>query len=637
MKDKENKPIRIEDDLYGYVNNEWISKAVIPSDLPVTGGFIEIMLDIEKTLMADFDSFVKGEKKCELAPMNNAILLYKKALDVEAREKDGMNPLLPLLEKIKNIKNLNEFNESILDLYMDRVHFPFKIDVLEDVRDTSKQALSIFDAETIIPDKGMYDKALVRIMILKIYKKMASSILALSPLSKKEQKQYLKDTIKFDDLIRRKVLSPTEQADYVKLFNPMMLEDVNNKLNPFDLKGLLLKIYKDNTPQEINVCNPRYVNGFNEILNDETFELFIHWSYVNTILDFAPALSKTISDLSNMYGNKLMGVKENPIIEKQAYRLVSNLFDNPIGVYYGRTYFGEEAKANITDIVKKIIATYIDRVKNNAFLEAATKEKAILKLEAIKVKMGYPDNYDKFFDSLVVDEDDSFFDAMNKIRKAKLEYELDKFNHPTDFSKWSMPGHMVNACYDPFKNDITFPAAILQKPFYSLDQSLEENLGGIGAVIGHEISHAFDNNGSHFDEKGNLVDWWLPEDFKKFEELTEEMVKQYDGIIYHGAKVNGKLVVSENIADNGGMAVTLQIMQGLKNPKYDLYFTNWAKIWRQKAKENYIKLLMKLDVHSPNELRANITVRNFSKWYETFNVKETDKMFIEEAKRITIW
>ena len=196
---------------------------------------------------------------------------------------------------------------------------------------------------------------------------------------------------------------------------------------------------------------------------------------------------------------------------------------------------------------------------------------------------------------------------------------------------------MVNACYDPFKNDITFPAAILKKPFYDVNQSLEENLGGIGSVIAHEISHAFDNNGAHFDENGCLKDWWKEEDFKKFDELTKGMVEQFDGIVYHGVKVNGKLVVSENIADNGGLAVVLQIMSKLDNPDYKAFFINYARIWCQKAQESYIKMLLTSDEHSPSELRANITPRNFKEWYNTFDVKETDKMYIPEDKRIVIW
>ena len=260
-----------------------------------------------------------------------------------------------------------------------------------------------------------------------------------------------------------------------------------------------------------------------------------------------------------------------------------------------------------------------------------------MKLSAIKIKMGYPDTFDPFFDTLKVSEEDSFFEAMEKLSSLRKKHRLERLNRPTDRGEWQMPGHMVNACYDPSKNDITFPAAILQKPFYSLEQKTEENLGGIGAVIGHEISHAFDNNGARFDENGNLCDWWKEEDFKMFEELTKNMTEQFDGIPYHGGKVNGGLVVSENIADNGGMAVTIEIMHQLDDPDFQAYFLNWAKIWRMKAKEGYIKLLLTMDVHSPAELRANMQPRNFSEWYEAFDVQPTDKMYIPENKRVVIW
>ena len=634
---KDNEQVRIQDDLYQHVNGEWIKNAVIPGDLPLTGSFVCIDQDVEKTLMADFDAFADGTKKVDMPVLENAVRLYKKALDESAREKDGIAPLLPLLEKIGNIKNADEFNAECEELLCDGVCFPFGFEVVEDVRDTSRRMLCIFDPNIILPDKDLYNNKAAKFMMLKIYRKMASSILKYTPLSKKEQKAYLCDTIAFDDILRTKVKSRTEAADYVKLFNPMSVDEIDGYLKPFEFKALLTKVYGDKAPATVNVGTPGFVREFGEILNEKTFDLFIHWSYVNTLLAYAPALTKKLSDLSKYYMKKLSGIKENAPIKKDAYRLVSALYDQPIGVYYGRTYFGEEAKKDVTEMTHKIIDTYKLRVGKNAFLEESTKEKAILKLSKMNVKMGYPDNYDGYFDTLRIEDGDSFFDAMRMIKRAGIKHQIEKLNEPTDFSKWAMPGHMVNACYDPFKNDITFPAAILQKPFYDVTQSREENLGGIGAVIGHEISHAFDNNGSHFDENGNMNDWWKENDFKKFEELTEKMVGQYDGIEIRGGKVNGKLVVSENIADNGGMAVTLEIMHTLDGADFKKYFINWAKVWCRKAHDGYVKLLLKMDVHSPAELRANITPRNFGEWYDAFDVKAGDGMYIEEDKRISIW
>ena len=332
-----------------------------------------------------------------------------------------------------------------------------------------------------------------------------------------------------------------------------------------------------------------------------------------------------------------MGIASDPILEKQAYQIASSVYSEPCGIYYGRTYFGEEAKKDIISLVKKIIDTYKDRIAHNNFLEEATKQKAILKLSTINIKMGYPDDVRAIYKEMIIDDNDNYFEAMNKINKIKIHHNLNKLYQPVDKNEWQMPGHMVNACYDPSRNDITFPAAILQKPFYALSQSISENLGGIGTVIAHEISHAFDNNGAHFDENGNLFNWWSENDSKAFKELTNKMIKQWDGIPFGNTSVNGELVVSENIADNGGMAVTLQIMHTIEDPDFKAYFINWAKIWCQKAKDEYIDFLLKNDVHSPCKLRANIQVRNFKEWYDTFNVTDTDQMYIKEEDRIIIW
>ena len=245
--------------------------------------------------------------------------------------------------------------------------------------------------------------------------------------------------------------------------------------------------------------------------------------------------------------------------------------------------------------------------------------------------------FHEIYDKFVFDPNDSVLNIAIAITKARIEDSYAHFKEVPDRGKWAMPGHLVNACYNPTCNDITFPAAILQPPFYSIKQSRSENLGGIGAVIGHEISHAFDNNGANCDENGNLNNWWTKEDHKKFKQSTKAMIKQFDGIELPWGKVNGNLIVSENIADNGGMAVTLNIMKDTPNANYEEYFINWARIWCIKAKPEYQALLLNVDVHAPAILRANMQPRNFPEWYETFNVTSKDKMYIAPTKRIVVW
>ena len=240
---KNNAAVRIQDDLYQHVNGEWIKDAVIPGDKPATGSFYLLNDDVEKQLMEDFSRFASGEKTPDIPIIEDAVRLYRKAMDVEARGKAAMKPLFPLLETIKSIRSIAEFNEKIPALLYSHVVFPFEIDVMEDWKDTSRYCFSIMDPGLILPDPTYYDKAVTKWYMLRLYKKMASAMLKLSPLSKKEQKQYLKDTIAFDDLLRRKALTRRESADYYKLYNPRPVREVCDLLAPFDLAGLLEQLY----------------------------------------------------------------------------------------------------------------------------------------------------------------------------------------------------------------------------------------------------------------------------------------------------------------------------------------------------------------------------------------------------------
>ena len=627
--------VRIQDDLYEYVNGEWLEKAIIPDDRPTIGGFANLAEDVEKIMMNDFKDFKAGTKHSDINGMCDAIKLYNKIMDTDTRNALGIKPLMPLLDKIKAIDSLEKLNDNLLFFTENNIPLPVDFGVDANMQDATANCFIIQGPSIILPDTTYYGNE-TGDKLLAVYKDMALKLLAYTNLTSDEQEEYINDTLAFDALVASQVKSMLEWADYVKNHNPMPLDEVCNYLQPLAFKKLLTAIY-DNLPQELIVYDPKAIKNMNMYFNNDTFKQYIHWAYVKTLLANANKLSQEMTAISTTYRRCIMGIDSDPILEKQAYQIASSVYSEPCGIYYGRTYFGEEAKKDIISLVKKIIDTYKDRIAHNNFLEEATKQKAILKLSTINIKMGYPDDVRAIYKEMIIDDNDNYFEAMNKINKIKIHHNLNKLYKPVDKNEWQMPGHMVNACYDPSRNDITFPAAILQKPFYALSQSISENLGGIGTVIAHEISHAFDNNGAHFDENGNLFNWWSENDSKAFKELTNKMIKQWDGIPFGNTSVNGELVVSENIADNGGMAVTLQIMHTIEDPDFKAYFINWAKIWCQKAKDEYIDFLLKNDVHSPCKLRANIQVRNFKEWYDTFNVTDTDQMYIKEEDRIIIW
>ena len=629
--------IRIQDDLYTYVNQEKLDSLVIPDDKPTAGGFSELRDDVQKLMIEEFTTMSKsGTYPSEY--LERACGLFKAAMNAKKKAKAGMKPALRYLSVFKKMGTVRSFNNALKDMVTKRLPLPFNIAVETDMKDTSRYSVYIQGPGVILPDASYYKPEMEsqKTMILGIWTNMAKTILAQTPLTEEEQAQYLEDTLAFDALLGQLVKTREEWSEYTKMYNPVKTARVCSMLKPVNFKKLLNDLFGC-VPENIIVTEPRYFKAFKTVFNSDNFNLYKHWAFVTGLINSCSLLSEELREIGSSYFRAIAGIPAVTPIDKFAYDLASGIYSEPVGVYYGEKYFGEEAKKDITEIVYQIIDMYKERIQNNEILEDCTKEKAILKLSKIGVKMGYPDKVDPFFDKLVFDEKASLFDIVKTLGEIETKHNLEKLSQPVDRTKWAMPGHMVNACYDPFVNDITFPAAILQAPFYSLKQTRSENLGGIGAVIGHEISHAFDSNGAKCDENGNINNWWTKADNRKFTAKINAMIKQFDKIELPWGTVNGKFIVSENMADNGGMAVTLAIMAKTEGASYEEYFKNWARVWCMKGKPEYLQLLLSVDVHGPAMLRANITPRNFDEWYDTFNVKRTDKMYIAPKKRIIIW
>ncbi len=631
--------VRVQDDLYMFTNKEWLDKAVIPADKPTTGGFADLATQVEDLLIADFNKMSKGKMPAPDGNTEKAITLYKIAKNVDKRNKEGFKPVLKTLEKIYKMNNVSDFNKKLKEMVLNDYPLPFSIGVETNMKDSLHHALMLSGPSTILPDTTYYKEEMKQQhdALMLVWTDMVSKLLKFTPLSEEERKTYVENAVKFDAIIATLVKSSEEWSEYVKMYNPMPIKKVCSLIKPVKLKKLLTAFYGEKLPEEIIVADPKWLKGFKTLFSEETFTLYKCWAYVEKVLTSSSLLSEELREIGSIFQMALSGVKSLSTIEKQAYRLASNYFSEPVGLYYGRKYFGETAKKDVVEMVEEIIKTYKKRVQRNDFLSEETKRKALLKLDKIVIKMGYPDKADEIYDLFSVSKNASLYQSIADIKAVKIKDNFDKLYKDVNRAKWVMPGHMVNACYNPFSNDITFPAAILQAPFYSIKQSRSSNLGGIGAVIGHEISHAFDNNGAKCDENGNLNNWWTKDDFKKFTLKTKSMIKEFEGIELPWGKVNAKFIVSENIADNGGMAVTLEIMSGMKDVDYKEYFFNWARVWCMKAREEYLKLLLQIDVHAPSVLRANMQPRNFTEWYDTFEVKSTDKMYIAPQKRVIIW
>ena len=627
--------IRIQDDLYTFVNQAKLEDLVIPDDMPVAGGFATLSTDVEKLMIGEFNTMcADGSYPNEY--LARACTLYRLARDVKRKKKHGIKPALKNLSILKKLSTLRGYNLHAKELLLKGIAMPISIAVEPNMKDTAHHCVMIQGPSVILPDASYYKNEQQRDALLGMWSGFAKQVLAIAGHSEEEANLLIQDTLAFDALVAKHVKTMEEWSEYTKMYNPMKTGRVAGMVKPLNLKKLLTDLFGF-VPEELIVAEPRYFKNFKEVFNPDTYESCKNWAYVVSLMGSCNLLSEELRDLGGAFFRALSGTAAAPSSEKFAYQLASALYSEPVGLYYGEKYFGEAAKKDITEIVRQIVATYQKRIASNDILEQSTKDKAILKLSKMGLKLAYPDRVEEIYSKLVFDESKSLFDIVSSLKKIRLEENFAKLGKEVDRTHWAMPGHMVNACYDPFVNDITFPASILQPPFYSIHQTRSENLGGIGAVIGHEISHAFDSNGAKCDELGNLNNWWTKADEKKFSKKVNAMIKQFDGIELPWGVCNGKFTVSENIADNGGMAVTLDIMSNTKGVSFEEYFTNWARVWCQKAKPEYQALLLQVDVHGPACLRANMPPRNFPEWYTAFQVKKSDGMYLAPSKRVVIW
>ena len=627
----------IKDDLYEAVNGEWLKTAKIPDDKPATGGFNDLVDDIDKQLMDDFDAYAEGKEKSEDSRFNEMIKLYRLAKKFDWRKKVGPQPLKRMLASVENLNSYEDYQSQWKNWILAGMPSPISFDIDADMKNATVYALFASSPSLILPDKSYYEaeKKAQHDQLLQLWSSMVEALMDKLGYSKEEAKKIIDDAIKFDALLAPNVKSAEEAADYSKMYNPQTVAELAGATDQLDIAAIIKQLVGEE-PEKVIVTEPEYFKALNKILQDN-FELFKNWALIRVIRENASYLDDEMREINGRYGRALSGSKKPVSQRKFAFYLARDMFSQVAGDYYGKKYFGPQAKADVHHMVEQMIKVYKGRLTNNQWLSKDTRDKAILKLDKLGIQVGYPDKIPALYDQFKVDEEESLIANLNQLIVTANKELFSRWNTPVDRMRWEMSAATVNAYYHPFKNIIVFPAAILQAPFYSLKQSSSQNYGGIGAVIAHEISHAFDNNGSLFDEFGNLNNWWTDEDSAHFKQLAQKMIDEFDGIPFAGQKVNGKLTVSENIADAGGLSCALEAAKTEADFNAQEFFINWATIWRMKATEQYMQLLLSIDVHAPQKLRANIQAENLDDFYTAFDIKHGDEMYRAPEDRVHIW
>ena len=629
--------VRIQDDLFEAVNADWLRETEIPADRPRIAAFDELVIENEKRLTADLQQLTKPGVTFETPELAEAIKFYIKAGDWGNRNSSDFSAVQDELMKVDGLATFDDFSSALTELILhSQTSLPFGLSVEPDMKDAEHYALGFTGPGLILPDTTYYEENHPRKQeLLDFWQKNTAEILAVFGAADSEK--IAADAVAFDALLVPSANSSEEWAKYADLYHPVNFADFTSQLTTLDLAALIKNLI-GTTPEKIIVFEARFYDGFNTLVSPENWRLMKSWMLTKIARSATQYLSEDLRILGSAYGRFLSNVPEARSQEKHQLDITENYFSQVIGQFYGQKYFGSTAKADVTRMVAAMIKVYQTRLTENAWLSKATADKAIDKLDAITPMIGYPDYLPKVQKKLIVSADKSLYQDTVAFDAILTARHYEKFAEPVDKTEWHMPAHMVNAYYSPDSNTIVFPAAILQAPFYDNEkQTSSQNYGGIGAVIAHEISHAFDNNGAQFDKHGNLNKWWTDADYAAFEVKQAEMIEEFDGVETEAGKANGKLIVSENIADQGGItaALTAAKLEDDYNPTE--FFTQWAEIWRIKASLKYQQMLLSVDVHAPGKLRANIPPTNLDEFYETFDVTPIDKMYRAPEKRVKIW
>ncbi|HEL0715214.1 TPA: endopeptidase [Streptococcus equi subsp. zooepidemicus] len=627
-----------QEDFYQAVNGQWAETAVIPDDKPRTGGFSDLADEIEDLMLTTTDAWLAGEHVPNDAILENFAKFHRLVADYDKRDQVGVAPALDLIEEYKALGSFAEFASKVADYELNGKPNQFPFSVAPDFMNAQLNVLWAEAPGLILPDTTYYAKDNDKGKeLLAIWRGMQEELLPKFGFSHEEVKDLLDKVITLDKQLADYVLSREEYSEYAKLYHPYDWAEFTKLVPELPLDNIFTVILGE-VPDKVVVPEERFWTEFAaDYYSEKNWELLKAWLVLTAAGAYHAYLTDEIRVLSGVYSRALSGTPQAMDKKKAAYYLAQGPFNQALGLWYAGEKFSPEAKADVEHKVAKMIEVYKSRLETADWLAPATREKAITKLNVITPHIGYPEKLPETYAKKVIDDKLSLVENAQNLAKISIAHSWSKWNKPVDRSEWHMPANMVNAYYDPQQNQIVFPAAILQAPFYSLSQSSSANYGGIGAVIAHEISHAFDTNGASFDEHGSLKNWWTDEDYAAFKERTDKIVEQFDGLDSYGAKVNGKLTVSENVADLGGVACALEAAQSEPDFSARDFFINFATIWRMKAREEFMQMMASIDVHAPGQWRTNVTLTNFDEFHQEFNIKEGDPMWRAPEDRVIIW
>ncbi|WP_242692087.1 M13 family metallopeptidase [Aridibaculum aurantiacum] len=645
--DKANMDMSVKpgDNFYLYANGNWLRNNPIPGSKTRWGSFDVLREESSQRMRALLEEAAANRNKNRINQMIGDF--YLSAMDSAAIEASGIQPIKAELDRINDLKNSQAVLVEIASLRTRALGSPlFGMFVAQDRKNVNQYIPQLSQGGTTLPDKDYYIKDDPRSMrIREAYSNYVYRLFMLAGEDATSASYSADAVIRLETALAKSQYSRVEMRDPYKLYNKFAIKDLSATTPSINWNNMLVQM-KVVGADSVLVNNPSFFKTADLLLTAlplRDWKAYLKWNVLKTA---APYLSSAFVEENFKYNQVLTGQKEQTPRWQRMAAVIDQSLGEMLGQLYVEKYFRPEAKQRMQELVNNLATTFEQRINRLDWMSAETKKRGLEKLHAFTKKIGYPDKW-KDYEGVQVSRND-FVNNLRSAQTWSYNEMVNRMGKPVDRTQWSMTPPTVNAYYNSANNEIVFPAAILQFPFFDFGADDAVNYGGIGAVIGHEMTHGFDDQGRQFAADGNLKDWWTKEDADKFKSLADKVVAQYGNYtVLDSIKVNGRLTLGENLADLGGLSIayeaftkTKQFKEGKKMDGFtpaQRFFLSWAQVWRNNALPETQAQLILTDTHSPGMHRANGPVVNMDAWYQAFDVKPTDKMFVPKEQRISVW
>lgn len=641
--------VRPGENFYEYAAGNWMKTHPLDKEHPMNGAFVDLE-ELNKKRIREMVEDYAGKLQTKGTVAQKIASLYNLYMDSTRRNREGYTPIKSVLAKVRAVKNRKELLKLMYDLDVKGYGtFPVGFGMTVDAKNSSRYIIGIGQSGIGLDPEYYTHPNEQQKAVVAAYKSLNNDLLKMVGNAPAVAKKKMEAAFALEDRIAKVSYDQVKSRDPQANYHPMTWEQLLKDYPGIDWNYLLKATGFPDNGGKVDVGQPEPVHEVEKILATAPQESLKAYMELAVVSSAAGMLSDNFTDRKFEYTKVAYGVQQQQPRWKRALSFVQGIMGEAVGKLYVQKYFPESSKQRMIALVRNLQTAFAQRIEENTWMTADTKQKALEKLQAFDVKIGYPDKWQNMDSVFVIDDAKSLFDNVKGVQEAAMKYRIAKrWGKPVDKKEWHMTPQTVNAYYDPTTNSINFPAAILQPPFFDPEVDDAANYGAIGAVIGHEMSHGFDDQGCQFDKEGNMKNWWNETDKKNYDARTKVLVDWFSQQeVIPGLKVNGEKTLGENIGDNGGLNIAYRALENSmkQNPLADKdgftpeqrFFLAWGRVWASNVAPQFVAYIVNSDVHSPNVSRVNAALPMIDSWYRAFNVKEGDKLFVPQEKRAHIW